>query len=158
MDEREVRPEAVRLYDMVCFNLQAANRAVTAAYRPLLEPLGITYAQYLVLAVLWEEGDIPVGDLVGRLQSDYGTMTPLLKRLEGAGLIRRERNPADERSVTVILTDEGRALSAHAQRIYSVISETFDFSEERATDALELLRSITASTPRAQAPGGSPGA
>ncbi len=136
---------------MVCFNLHAAFRAVTAVYRPLLEPLGVTYPQYLVLALLWEHGDLTVGDLVTRLRSDYGTVTPLVKRMETQGLVTRTRNPRDERSVTVSLTPEGDALSAHAPRIYQVITETFGFTPERADAALGVLRSIVAHA--ASAPG-----
>jgi len=137
-------PPAVALDDMVCFNLHAAYRAVTAVYRPLLEPLGVTYPQYLVLAVLWEHGELPVGELVDRLESDYGTMTPLVKRMETLGLVTRARNPRDERSVTVALTPTGDALRVHAPRIYQVITDTFGFTPERADAALDVLRSIAA--------------
>jgi DNA-binding MarR family transcriptional regulator len=136
-------PPVVALDDMVCFNVHAAFRAVTSVYRPLLEPLGVSYPQYLVLAVLWDGGDLPVGALVSRLQSDYGTITPLLKRMEKQGLVLRTRNPRDERSVVVSLTDEGDALRVHAPRIYQAVSDTFGFTPERAAAALEVLRSIT---------------
>ncbi|UUT36040.1 MarR family winged helix-turn-helix transcriptional regulator [Microbacterium elymi] len=133
----------IALDDMVCFNLHAAFRAVTAVYRPLLEPLGLSYPQYLVLAVLWDQGDVPVGDLVGRLQSDYGTITPLVKRMEQQGLVTRTRNPKDERSVVVSTTPAGQALSEHAPQIYRTITETFGFTPERAEVALDVLRSIS---------------
>lgn len=136
-------PPAVALDDMVCFNVHAAFRAVSSVYRPLLEPLGVSYPQYLVLAVLWDGGHLPVGALVSRLQSDYGTITPLLKRMETQGLIARTRNPQDERSVIISLTDEGDALRVHAPRIYQTVSDTFGFTPERAAAALEVLRSIT---------------
>ena len=142
MDTAE-NPPAVALDDMVCFNVHATFRAVTSVYRPLLEPLGISYPQYLVLAVLWDGGDLPVGALVSRLQSDYGTITPLLKRMEKQGLIVRARNPQDERSVIVSLTAEGDALRVHGPRIYQAVSETFGFTPERAAAALEVLRGIT---------------
>jgi DNA-binding MarR family transcriptional regulator len=135
-------PEVVRLDEMVCFKLHAASRAMTAAYRPLLEPLGVTYPQYLVLATLWEDGDLPVRDLVQRLQLDYGTMTPLLKRLENRGLLRRARNPSDERTVIVSLTDKGDALREHAPRIYQAISDLFEFTPERAAAARTFLQSV----------------
>jgi DNA-binding MarR family transcriptional regulator len=143
-DAKTEAPPTVPLADMVCFNLHAAYRAVTAVYRPLLEPLGVTYPQYLVLAMLWEYGDLTVGDLVARLQSDYGTITPLVKRMEKLGLVARTRNPRDERSVTVSLTPDGDALRVHAPGIYQVITETFGFTPERADAALEVLRSISA--------------
>lgn len=136
-------PPVVALDDMVCFNVHATFRAVTSVYRPLLEPLGVSYPQYLVLAVLWDGGDLPVGALVSRLQSDYGTITPLLKRMENQGLIVRTRNPQDERSVIISLTDEGDALRVHGPRIYQAVSDKFGFTPERAAAALEVLRSIT---------------
>lgn len=77
------------LDDQLCFALYAAQRAVTGAYRPLLEALGLTYPQYLVMLVLWERGELTVKELAGTLRLDYGTMSPLLKRLESAGLVRR---------------------------------------------------------------------
>lgn len=139
----------VALDDMVCFNLHAAFRAVTAVYRPLLEPLGVSYPQYLVLGLLWEHGDLPVGEVVSRLQSDYGTITPLIKRMEKQGLVTRTRNPSDERSVIVSLTAKGDELRVHAPRIYQVITDTFGFTPERADAALEVLRSISAHATRA---------
>lgn len=141
---------AVALDDMVCFNLHAAYRAVTAAYRPLLEPLGVTYPQYLVLALLWTHGELPVGEVVTRLQSDYGTVTPLVKRMEQQGLVTRARNPRDERSVTVSLTARGDALRTHAPGIYQSITETFGFTPDRADAALDALRSIVAHTSRGE--------
>lgn len=129
---------------MVCFNLHAASRSVAAVYRRLLEPLGLTYPQYLVLAALWDRGDLTVGELVSRLQSDYGTITPLLKRMEGQGLVSRTRNPADERLVTVTLTPEGDALRVHAPRIYGAIIDTFGLTPERSAIALDVLRALAA--------------
>lgn len=127
---------------MVCFALHAASRAVTATYRPLLEPLGLTYPQYLVLSALWERDDRTVGELVELLQLDYGTMTPLLKRLEKRGLVKRTRSPDDERSVIVGLTDEGMGLRTRAKGIYQSISDTFDLSPNRARTARRMLQSI----------------
>ena len=144
-------PPVVALDDMVCFNLHAAFRAVTSVYRPLLEPLGLSYPQYLVLAMLWEHGELPVGELVTRLRSDYGTITPLVKRMETQGLVTRTRNPKDERSVTVALTPEGDALRVHAPRIYQVITDTFGFTPERADAALSVLQSIVANAAKASA-------
>ena len=115
---------------------------MTAVYRPLLEPLGLTYPQYLVLATLWEYGDQSVGELIGRLQLDYGTMTPLLKRLEKRGLVRRSRNPQDERTVIVSLAPDGEALRDHAPGIYHTICDVFGFTTERADQALEVVQSI----------------
>ncbi|MFI2368498.1 MarR family winged helix-turn-helix transcriptional regulator [Streptomyces sp. NPDC018833] len=105
------------LDDQLCFALYAAQRAVTAAYRPLLSELGLTYPQYLAMLVLWERGEVPVKELAAALRLDYGTVSPLLKRLEAAGLVRRERSAADERSVLLVPTDEGRALRERAERV-----------------------------------------
>ncbi|MDW4909646.1 MarR family transcriptional regulator [Streptomyces sp. ADMS] len=110
-------PGSPRLDDQLCFALYAAQRAVTAAYRPLLEELGLTYPQYLVLLVLWERGEVTVKELGSALCLDYGTVSPLLKRLEAAGLVRRERSVLDERSVSVRVTGQGAELRERAARV-----------------------------------------
>jgi DNA-binding MarR family transcriptional regulator len=101
----------------VCFALYNATRAVTARYRPLLDELGLTYPQYLVLLALWERDERTVKDLGAALRLDSSTLSPLLKRLEAAGLVRRTRRSDDERSVTVRLTPEGSALRDRAAGI-----------------------------------------
>src|SRR4030088_3818126 len=101
----------------LCFALYSASRAMTAAYRPILTELNLTYPQYLVLLVLWEEERVTVGRLGGRLQLDSGTLSPLLKRLEAHGFVRRERSSDDERLVDVTLTPAGRRLERKAQCI-----------------------------------------
>ncbi|MGI5376069.1 MarR family winged helix-turn-helix transcriptional regulator [Streptomyces sp. CA-251387] len=103
------------LDEQLCFALYAAQRAVTAAYRPLLDDLGLTYPQYLVLLVLWERGETTVKELAAALRLDYGTVSPLLKRLEAAGLVRRERSARDERSVLVAVTGRGEELRERAK-------------------------------------------
>jgi MarR family transcriptional regulator, organic hydroperoxide resistance regulator len=107
--------DALRLDNQLCFALYSASRATTAAYRPMLDAIGLTYPQYLVLMVMWEEKAITVRGLGQRLQLDSGTLSPLLKRLEAAGYLRRDRSPTDERSVEVTLTDTGRELESQAQ-------------------------------------------
>src|SRR5436305_13731373 len=109
--------EPVDLDRLVCFALYAASRAVINAYRPLLDEVGLTYPQYLVLLVLWQRGPQPVKNLGAALHLDSGTLSPLLKRLESAGLVRRERRAEDERSVLVTLTDAGRELERAARHI-----------------------------------------
>lgn len=109
--------EALRLDRQICFLLYGASRAVTQLYQPLLAPLGITYPQYLVMLVLWEEGKVSVGRLCDRLYLDSGTLTPLLKRLESAGLVRRERSTADARVVDVELTSAGKKLKRSAASV-----------------------------------------
>ncbi|MGW6541272.1 MarR family winged helix-turn-helix transcriptional regulator [Streptomyces massasporeus] len=105
------------LDEQLCFALYAAQRAVTAAYRLLLDELGLTYPQYLVLLVLWERGETTVKELAAALRLDYGTVSPLLKRLEAAGLVRRERSARDERSVLVAVTGRGEELRERAARV-----------------------------------------
>jgi DNA-binding MarR family transcriptional regulator len=109
--------EALRLDRQICFLLYGASRAITQLYQPLLAPLGITYPQYLVMLVLWEEGKVSVGRLCDRLYLDSGTLTPLLKRLEGAGLLRRQRSDGDARVVDVELTAAGKRLKKGAASI-----------------------------------------
>jgi len=109
--------DALRLDRQLCFALYAASGLVTRAYRPLLEPLGLTYPQYLVMLVLWERAPRTVGELGAELGLDSGTLTPLLKRMESAGLVRRERDPSDERRVQITLTEAGGALHDRALAI-----------------------------------------
>jgi DNA-binding MarR family transcriptional regulator len=101
----------------LCFALYSASLAMTKLYKPLLAPLGLTYPQYLVMLVLWEEDGQPVSAIGERLSLDSGTLTPLLKRLEAAGLVQRLRDASDERRVLIQLTAEGRAMKAQAQRV-----------------------------------------
>ena len=103
-------PDPLGLDQQLCFAVYAAAHAFTAAYKPLLEPLGLTYPQYLVLLVLWQKDGVSVKEIGARLHLDSGTLTPLLKRLEAAGYLTRSRDPADERQLRVELTDEGRRL------------------------------------------------
>ena len=107
----------LRLDQQICFSLNAASRAFGGVYRVLLKDLGITYPQYLVMLVLWEHGDLPVKKLGEHLRLDSGTLSPLLKRLETAGLVRRERSIRDERSVEVRLTAEGAAMRERAEQV-----------------------------------------
>ena len=99
----------------LCFALYRASRAMIRGYAPLLEPLGLTYAQYLVLVVLWEEDGLAVRQLGERLSLDSATLTPLLKRLEAQAAIERRRDPEDERVVRVRLTEHGRSLRAQCR-------------------------------------------
>lgn len=101
----------------VCFALAAASRRVIGLYRPVLEPLGITHPQYLVLLALWEQTPLRVNELAEALYLDSATLSPLLKRLEAAGLIERHRSTDDERVLDVTLTEKGRALRAQAENV-----------------------------------------
>lgn len=114
MDDRD---EQLRLDHQLCFPLYAAARKVTSLYTPYLKPLGITYTQYVVFLVLWEEDGQTVGELGKRLYLDSGTLTPLLKKMEENGFVVRSRSPKDERVVTISLTEKGSALKEQAKEI-----------------------------------------
>ena len=105
---------ALLLDNQLCFALYSTSLAMTKLYKPLLAALGLTYPQYLVMLVLWEQDDVSVSALGERLFLDSGTLTPLLKRMEAAGLLLRARSPDDERRVQISLTLAGRALQARA--------------------------------------------
>lgn len=125
--------------DLLCFDLYSTSRQMTAAYRPILDEHHLTYPQYLVLLALWERDGQSVKDLAARLHLDYGTLSPLVKRLEAHGRVVRARNPADERSTLVTLTDEGAALRPLAARIYAHGAEILDMSE---ADLVTLRRLV----------------
>jgi MarR family transcriptional regulator, organic hydroperoxide resistance regulator len=134
---------SVALDDQLCFALYAASRAVTARYRPLLDELGVTYPQYLVLMLLWEEDGQTVGQLGSRLALDSGTLSPLLKRLTAAGLVTRHRRADDERSVSVRLTDAGRALQGPACAISGHMIDALALTTEEFAELKGQLRTIT---------------
>lgn len=136
------RDLSLRLQDQLCFALYAASRAMTRAYAPLLEPLGLTYPQYLTLLVLWEEDGASVKQLGERLALDSGTLTPLLKRMEQQGLVERRRGTEDERVVHIFLTAAGRALKAKARQIPAelVCQAGCDVNDEKDIARLLALR------------------
>jgi DNA-binding MarR family transcriptional regulator len=127
----------LRLDQQICFSLNAASRAFNGVYRVVLKDLGLTYPQYLVMLVLWEHGQLPVKKVGEHLRLDSGTLSPLLKRLETAGLVRRERSARDERSVEVRATEEGLALRERALQVPRriVTATSFDVDELRALRA-----------------------
>ncbi|CAL9478794.1 Organic hydroperoxide resistance transcriptional regulator [Streptomyces sp. enrichment culture] len=126
----------LRLDQQICFSLNAASRAFNGVYRVLLKDLGLTYPQYLVMLVLWEHGALPVKQLGAHLRLDSGTLSPLLKRLEAAGLVRRERSARDERSVEVRPTEEGAALRERALEVPRRIAAATGFE----IDEIHALR------------------
>lgn len=126
----------------LCFALYSASRAMTAAYRPILSELNLTYPQYLVLLVLWEEDQVTVRRLGERLQLDSGTLSPLLKRLEANGFIRRERSLHDERQVEVTLTPAGRKLEGKAQCIPERLGAQTGITEQEAADLRDAIRRL----------------
>lgn len=127
----------------LCFALYSASRAMTAAYRPILTELNLTYPQYLVLLVLWEEDRVTVGRLGERLQLDSGTLSPLLKRLEANGFIRRERSLQDERQVEVTLTPAGRKLEGKVQCIPEKLGAQTGITEQEAADLRDAIHRLT---------------
>ncbi|CAM5444994.1 MarR family winged helix-turn-helix transcriptional regulator [Streptomyces aurantiogriseus] len=141
----------LHLDSQICFSLHAASRAFNGVYRVILKDLGLTYPQYLVMLVLWEQGTLPVKKLGEHLRLDSGTLSPLLKRLETAGLVRRERSARDERSVEVRLTEEGVALRDRALEVpRRIVTATgFDLAEIGALR--ERLDQLTAALDAAAA-------
>ena len=135
------------LDQQVCFGLAVAARSVIALYRPLLEPMGLTHPQYLVMLALWEEEPLRVSELSRKVQLDPGTLSPLLKRLEAQDYIRRERNKLDERSLAVVLTERGRALRDDAEKIPPAIVERLDMSVDELMEIhrrlLEVIAAVT---------------
>ncbi len=122
--------------EFICFAVYSTNHAFSRVYKPLLEKLGVTYPQYLVLATLWAKGDQTVGRLGDALFLEYSTLTPLLKRLEGLGLVTRSRDPDDERQVHIHLTRQGAALREKARDFSSCVDGATGLSSE----ALKKLR------------------
>ena len=135
----------LRLGQQLCFALYAASRAAVNLYRPALDPLGLTYPQYLVLLVLWEHGDTSVKDLGAALMLDSGTLSPLVKRMESAGLVRRARRVDDERSVLVSLTPAGRALRRTAASVPTTIAAATGLPEADLVDLRDRLVALTGS-------------
>ncbi|OIN66128.1 MarR family transcriptional regulator [Exiguobacterium sp. KRL4] len=118
------------LEEQLCFPFYAISREITKRYRPLLEPLGLTYPQYLVMLVLWEKDRQSLKAVGERLHLDSGTLTPLLKKLEASGVIERIKNPADERHIQITLTEKGNSLRHEAEQIPLALKELLGVSEE----------------------------
>ncbi len=135
---------SLTLDEALCFALYSASRALTGFYRPRLDELGITYPQYLVLLALWERDDVAVGALAERLRLDYGTLSPLLKRLQAAGLVSRERRAEDERTVTVSLTAAGLALRERADCIPEEVIAATGLDPASFDELRETLQRLTA--------------
>ena len=148
--------------EMVCFSLYAATRATTQAYRPLLEPWGLTYPQYLVLILLWDGDNRAVRDLGERLELDSGTLSPLLRRMEQAGFLKRARSAQDDRVVIVSLTERGGALENDLAHVPSCIAEGSGLTLGQARELTDALHRLTAcmhatttgATRTAEPPGG----
>jgi len=135
----------------VCFALAAASRSVIGLYRPVLEPLGLTHPQYLVMLALWERSPRRVRDIADTLLLEPATLSPLLKRLEAAGLITRVRNAADERALDVTLTDRGRALRQQAEAVPGRIVERLGVPVGELEEVRDRLTALLAAVERAGA-------
>jgi DNA-binding MarR family transcriptional regulator len=136
--------DAPRLRHQVCFALYSASKAATAVYRPVLDELGLTYPQYLVMLVLWEKDPRSVRELGAELGLDSGTLSPLLKRLEALGLVERHRSAEDERRVDVVLTDAGTKLSERAGDVPRRLADAAGLSPAEIAQLHATLGKLTA--------------
>lgn len=138
--------DLLRLDNQLCFALYAATRAMSKTYRLRLEPMGLTYPQYLVLIVLWERDGITVSEVGEKLMLDSGTLTPLIKRLEGMEIVRRQRNKNDEREVLVFLTEKGLALRDEALDARRFVACRLNMSEDEIAvmraDLMSLIEQL----------------
>jgi DNA-binding MarR family transcriptional regulator len=139
------RVRATVLDQQLCFALYTASRAMTGCYRPMLDALGLTYPQFLVLLVLWERGDSSVTGIGNALQLETGTLSPLLKRLEATGFITRTRQTGDERSVVVGLTPAGRALEEQVAAVQREVDAATAMTEAAIVELRATLQTLTAS-------------
>jgi len=147
MPESTDEVDLLALDRQVCFALAVASRSVIALYRPLLDPMGLTHPQYLVMLALWEESPLSVKQLSNLLQLDPGTLSPLLKRLEAAGYLTRARNPRDERNLAIELTETGQSLRTQALKIPPAIIDRLGMTlTELEALHKSLTRVITAAT------------
>lgn len=145
MPEIDATFNPLSLDNQLCFPLYAASRELIRLYKPFLDPLDLTYPQYVTMMALWERDEVKVGELGARLHLDSATLTPLLKRLEAHGYVSRQRSPLDERAVIVSLTDEGRALRERALSVPSCIAGCLAISPEEGMQLKELLEKLIAS-------------
>ena len=129
----------MKLENQLCFPLYAAARQVTGLYTPVLRPLGLTYTQYIVFLVLWEKDGLAVGEIGEKLMLDNGTLSPLLKKMEQAGYVERQRSSEDERVVVITLTEAGRALREKAKDIPAKVAGCIDLPPEKAQTLYSLL-------------------
>ncbi len=140
--------DPLRLENQLCFPLYACSRKIVNLYTPYFKPLGITYTQYIVFMVLWAKDGVSVRELGERLYLDSGTLTPLLKKMESAGFVRRERSPADERVTLIYLTEAGRALHDQCMDIPVHLSRSVSLKPEEAKTLYDLLYRILDSEPQ----------
>jgi len=134
--------EQLKLDNQLCFPVYAASRLITREYQPFLDRLGITYPQYLVLMILWEEDSVAVNDIAKKLILNTNTITPLLKRMEKQGLVKRKRSRDDERKVMIQLTENGRKLQEEASLIPEKLGSRLAAGELKVTDLVRLKKTL----------------
>lgn len=134
--------EALKLDNQLCFPLYACAKEIVRRYKPFLDEIDLTYTQYIAMMVLWEEKEINVKDLGGRLYLDSGTLTPVLKRLEQKGLISRQRDDKDERVLIASITQEGEALKEKAVEIPYKMAGCVKLDEQEAKELYEILHKL----------------
>ena len=144
MPETDAPFDPLSLDNQLCFPLYAASRELIRLYKPFLDPLDLTYPQYVTMMAMWEREEVKVGELGALLHLDSATLTPLLKRLESHGYVRRQRSPLDERAVIVSLTDEGRALRERALAVPACIAGCLAISPEEGLQLKMLLEKLIA--------------
>jgi MarR family transcriptional regulator, organic hydroperoxide resistance regulator len=135
-------PNPLQLDRQVCFALAVASRTVIGLYRPLLEPMGLTHPQYLVMLALWEESPLRVADLAQRLSLEPATLSPLLKRLEANGMVTRERDPRDDRALAVSLTPQGVAARHLAERVPRAIMDRLGMDVSQLEELRDSLTRV----------------
>ena len=141
----EIQPaDALALENQVCFALSLASRSVIAAYRPVLEPLGLTHPQYLVMLTLWEHEPLSIKELSNMLHLDPGTLSPLVKRIEALGYIQRTRSTIDERTLQIVLTDAGRSARELALDIPKEMMRRLDMDVEELTALHDTMKKVIA--------------
>ncbi len=134
--------DQLKLEKQLCFRLYTVSRLVTQAYRPYFEPLGITYPQYLVLLILWEQDNLPVSDIASRLMLDTNTVTPLLQRMEREGLVARTRGTMDSRQRIVSLTPRGRAMQEKAKDIPACLSRKWEGNNPSIEEIVAMTKTL----------------
>ncbi len=135
-------PDPLPLDSQLAFSLYGAFMAINRTYKPWLDQLGVTYPQYLVLSVLWEDDDQTIGAIAARLDLEPSTITPLVKRLELARLVAKQRNPKDERQVKVRLTDKGRKLRAETRRLTETLGKRSGMTHEQLAELNARIQAL----------------
>ena len=146
----KVLADQLALENQVCFALSLASRSVIAAYRPVLEPLGLTHPQYLVMLALWEHEPLSIKELSALLHLDPGTLSPLVKRIEALGYVQRSRSAADERILQVVLTEKGRAARELALEIPKEMMRRLDVDAEELNALHGTMKKLIAAATRSQ--------